>query len=182
MDLEEDWFPYQTGHRLARHFAELISDIFRSIDGGHDPRYGIWNHPACLLCQCVISSEFTQRQKTTKSKTKHASTTNMNERKWQQPRLQLHLVTKSRGRRELGLPTSSAAVLPLKMMPCTMFRSVQTFYVNGKFTEHYHIFGARIDLFSSAHIIDRELQSGYNHFGFVICVNSRLYCMHFLCH
>ena len=53
MDLEEDWFPYQTGHRLARHFAELISDIFRSIDGGHDPRYGIWNHPACLLCQRV---------------------------------------------------------------------------------------------------------------------------------
>ena len=24
MDLEEDRFPYQTGHRLARHFAELI--------------------------------------------------------------------------------------------------------------------------------------------------------------
>ena len=36
MDLEEDWFPYQTGHRLARHFAELISDIFRSIDGAWD--------------------------------------------------------------------------------------------------------------------------------------------------
>ena len=47
--------------RLARHFAELISDIFRSIDGGHDPRYGIWNHSLCLLCQRVILSEFTQR-------------------------------------------------------------------------------------------------------------------------
>ena len=53
--------------------------------------------------------------------TKHVLTPNMNERKWRQPRLQLHLVTKSRGRRELGLPTSFAAVLPLKMMPCMMF-------------------------------------------------------------
>ena len=76
---------------------------------------------------------------------------------------QLHLVTKSCGRRELGLPTSSAAALPLKIMPCTMFRSIQTFSVNSKFTEHYHFFGARIDLFtfSSAHITDHELQSGY---------------------
>ena len=65
-----------------------------------------------------------------------------------------------------------------------MFWCSQTFYVNGKFTELYHIFCARIDflLFLSAHIIDRELQSGYYHFGFVICVNSRLYCMHFSCH
>ena len=45
---------------------------------------------------------------------KHLSTPNTNERKWQQPRLQLHLVTKSRGRRELGLPTWSAAVHPQK--------------------------------------------------------------------
>ena len=61
MDLEEDWFPYQTGHRLARHFAKLISDTFWSIDGGHDPRYGIWNQAVCLLCQHVILSEFIQR-------------------------------------------------------------------------------------------------------------------------
>ena len=59
---------------------------------------------------------------------KRASTPNTNERKWQQPRLQLLLVNKSRGRRELGLPTLSAAVLPLRMMPCTMFRSIQTFF------------------------------------------------------
>ena len=47
--------------RLARHFAKLTCDIFQSIDGGHDPRYGIWNQAVCLLCQCVILSEFTQR-------------------------------------------------------------------------------------------------------------------------
>ena len=47
--------------RLARHFAEPTCDIFQSIDGGHDPRYGIWNHSVCLLCQRVILSEFTQR-------------------------------------------------------------------------------------------------------------------------
>ena len=137
--------------RLARHFAELISDIFWSIDGGHDPRYGIWNYPVCLLCQRVIS-EFTQRLKTTKSKTKHVSTPNMNERKWRLPQLQLHLVTKSHGRRELDLSTSSTAVLPLKMMSCYLlircsdqFKPVS---VNGKFTERYHFFGARIELFT----------------------------------
>ena len=42
----------------------------------------------------------------------------------------------------------SAAVLPLKMMPCIMFWSIQTFSVNGKFTEHYHVFCAWIDLFT----------------------------------
>ena len=109
--------------RLARHFAKLISDIFQSTDRGHDPRYGIWNQAVCLFCQCVILilSEFTQRQKIMKSKTKHALTLNTNERKWWQPRLQLYLITKYCGRRELGLLTSSAAVLPLKMIPCTMF-------------------------------------------------------------
>ena len=105
----------------------------------------------------------------------------MNERKWRQPRLQLHLVTKSRGRRELGLPTSSAAVLSSKMMPCTMFRSIQTFSVNGKFTEPYHIFCARIDLLFTVFVCScyRPL---LHHFGFVMCVNSRLYCTHFSCH
>ena len=45
-----------------------------------------------------------------------------------------------------------------------MFRSIQTFCVNGKFTERYHIFflhGETFLLFLSAHVIDRELQSGY---------------------
>ena len=60
--------------RLARYFAEQISDIFWSIAGGHDPRYGIWNQAACLLCQRVILSEFTQRQKTAKSKTTRVDT------------------------------------------------------------------------------------------------------------
>ena len=39
----------------------------------------------------------------------------------------LHLVTKFRGRWELGLPTSSSAVHLWKMMLHTMFRSMQTF-------------------------------------------------------
>ena len=47
--------------RLAKHFAELTCNIFQSIDGGHDPRYGIWNQAVGLLCQRVILSEFTQR-------------------------------------------------------------------------------------------------------------------------
>ena len=46
-----------------------------------------------------------------------------------------------------------------------MFQSIQTFSVNSRFTERYHIFCVRIEidflLFSSAHVIDHELQSGY---------------------
>ena len=110
----------------------------------------------------------------------------MNERKWWQPRLQLHLVTKSCSRREMGLPTPSAAVLPLKMMSCMMFRSIQTFSVNGKFTERYHIFCARIDLLFTIFVCSRYRPWAtiwlLHHFGFVMCVNSRLYCTHFSCH
>ena len=103
-------------------------------------------------------------------------TPNTNERKWRQP--QLHLITKSCSRQELGLPTSSAAVLPLKMMLCTVFQSIQTFSVNGKFTERYHIFCARIDLLLTIFICScyRPL---LHHFVFVMCLNSRLYCPYF---
>ena len=137
-------------------------------------------HPAAQLSQQSLLLPLDLVEKT-----KHVSTTNANERKWRQPRLPLFLVTKSRGRRELGLPTSSAAVLPLKMMPCTMFRSIQTFSVNGKFTERYHIFCARLDLFT-IFVCSRYRPWAtvrlLHHFGFVMCVNSRLYCAHFSCH
>ena len=115
----------------------------------------------------------------------HVNTEYEWERKWWQS--QIHFVTKSHGysRQERGLPTSSAAVLPLKIMPCTMFQSIQTFSVNGKFTERYHIFCAWIDLFTIF------ICSGYrlwatirllHHFGFAMCINSRFHCMHFSCH
>ena len=120
-----------------------------------------------------------------KSKTRHVSTSNTNKRKWRQPWLQLYLITKSCGRWELGLPASSAAVLPLKMMLCTMFRSIQTFSVNGKFTERYHIFCAWIDLFTifvCSHYRPWATVRLLHHFGFVMCINSRLYCTHFSCH
>ena len=55
--------------------------------------------------------------------------------KWRQPQFQLHLLTKPHSRQELGLLTLSAAVHLQKMMPHTMFQSVQTFFVNGIFTE-----------------------------------------------
>ena len=112
------------------------------------------------------------------------STPNTNERKRRQPWLQLYLITKSCGRWELGLSTSSAAVLPLKMMLCTMFRSIQTFSVNGKFTEHYHIFCAWIDIFTifvCSHYRPWATVRLLHHFGFVMCINSRLYWTHFMC-
>ena len=92
------------------YFAKLISNIFRLVDRGHDPRRGIWNDPVCLVCQSILS-KFTQRQKTTKPIIKHASAL---EYEWQKMAAastsassrysELH------GGRELGLPTSSSAV------------------------------------------------------------------------
>jgi len=67
-----------------------------------------------------------------------------------------------------------------------MFRSIQTFYVHGKFTECYHILCARIDLLFTIFICSRYRPWAtirlLHHFGFVMCVNSRLYCTHFSYH
>ena len=67
-----------------------------------------------------------KRRQLQSRKKKRALTSNTNERKWRQPRLQLHLVTKTHGRQELGLPTSSAHLG--KMMLRMMFQSIQTLY------------------------------------------------------
>ena len=109
----------------------------------------------------------------------HVNTEYEWERKWWQS--QIHFVTKSHGysRQERGLLTSSAAVLPLKIMPCTMFQSIQTFSVNGKFTEHDHFLCAQIDLLLTIFVcLCYRLWATIrllHHFGFVMCVNSRLY-------
>ena len=182
IDLEEDWFPYQTGQTFCQ------TDQWYFPVNWWRTRSQIWNwEPPSMptLSACNIIRIYSKVEDYEIENKTHASTPDMNERKWRQSRLQLHLVTKSRGRRELGLPTSSAAVLPLKIMPCTMFRSIQTFSVNGKFTESYHIFCARIDLFTifvcSRYRPWATIMLLHN-FGFVMCVNSRLYCTHFSCH
>ena len=55
---------------------------------------------------------------------------------------------------------------------------IQTFSVNGKFTERYHIFCALINLFTilfcSRYRLWATIRLLY-HFGFVMCLNSRLY-------
>ena len=66
-----------------------------------------------------------------------------------------------------------------------MFRSIQTFSVTSKFTEHYHIFCARIDLLFTIFVCSRyslwaTIRLLHN-FGFVMCVNCRLNCTNFLC-
>ena len=67
-----------------------------------------------------------------------------------------------------------------------MLRSIQTFSVNGKFTERYHIYCARIDLLFTIFVCSRYRPWAtirlLHHFGFVMCVNSGLYCTHFSCH
>ena len=95
----------------------------------------------------------------------------MNERKWQQPQFQLHLITKSHSRWEQGLLTLSAAVHLRKMMSRTMFQSIQFFL----WTEYLlNISTLRVCvcvcvqgqtfflLFSSAHLINCQLHSSYS--------------------
>ena len=67
-----------------------------------------------------------------------------------------------------------------------MFWSIQTFSVTSKFTARYHIFCARIDLLFTIFICSCYRPWATNtllhHFGFVMCLNSRLNCTKFSCH
>ena len=66
-----------------------------------------------------------------------------------------------------------------------MFWSIQIFAVNSRFTEGYHIFCAWMDLLT-IFICSRYRPWAtirlLHHFGFVMCINYRLYCTHFSCH
>ena len=102
----------------------------------------------------------------------------MNERKWHQPQFQLHLITESRGRRELGLPTLSAVVHLWKMMLGTMFQSIQTLY-EWQIYWAFPLFRAQRLSFSYFRLrtlwIDHELHV------LALCTNFRLCCTHFFC-
>ena len=94
--------PYRPGRRSVSvsdwpeitYFSKLISNIFRLVDRGNDPRHGIWNNPVCLVCQRTILSEFTQSRRLQNRKQNMCRHLNTSERKWRQPQLQLHFVTK----------------------------------------------------------------------------------------
>ena len=76
---------------------------------------------------CLLAYNIRMYSKVEDYETENKTCVDTCERKWRQPQLQLHLDTKFRGRRELGLPTLSAAVHPRKMMPRMMFQAMQTF-------------------------------------------------------
>ena len=140
IDLEEDWFPYQTGQTFCR------TDQWYFSVSRQRTRSQIWNlEPSSMptLSACNIIRIYSKVEDYEIENKTHASTPDMNERKWRQSRLQLHLVTKSCGRQKLGLPTSSAAVLPWKwcrVWCSNLFRlflwpanllNVTTFFVHG---------------------------------------------------
>ena len=122
----------------------------------------------------------------------------IHQRQWQQPQFQLHLVTRSYGRQELCLPTSSAAQLSSGKWCCVRcFDLVKLFvrhsylkekealhknnvliYLNFLWTANLlNIFTflrvcAQIDfclLFSSARFIDRELHSSCSIIFYLLC-------------
>ena len=59
-----------------------------------------------------------------------------NKKKWWQPWFQLHLVTKSHFRHELGLPTLSAAVH--QKWCCIWCSDLFKLFMNSKFTKRFH--------------------------------------------
>ena len=119
--------------RLARHFAELISDIFLSVDRGHDSRYEIWNQAVCLLCQCVIS-EFT--------KVEDYEIENKTRQHWIRMR-------ENGGSLDFNfiLLLNPAVDENWVYQHRLLFQSILTFSVTNKFTEHCHIFCAQIEYF-----------------------------------
>ena len=101
------------------YLANLISDNFRSINRGHNPRHRIGNDPICLVFQNLLKCRRLWNQK----QNAHSHWIRMRENGGS---LYFdHLVNKSHGRRELGLLTSSTAVYLWEMMPHTMFWSIQ---------------------------------------------------------
>ena len=140
----------------------------------------------CHLSAYTIYQNLLKGRRLTKPKTKRAFTPNTNERKWQQPQFQLHLITKSHGRWKLGLLISSAAIHLWKMMPRMMFWSIQFFFCE------WHIYWTFplvcvfvcvcvqrqtfVLLFLSAHfiIIDCQLHSNYS-IILALCAQGYLY-------
>ena len=110
---------------------------------------------------------------------------NTSERKWRQPRLLLHFVTKFHSRRELGLLTSSSAIHLQKMMPSTLFQSMQTFceqqlyYTFLLFFFFFCVCMNRPFCYFRLLIL---LPMNYNQvtpsFSLCKCINFRLCCMH----
>ena len=130
INLKPNLNPYRSRRRSVSisnwpeitYFAKLISNIFQLVDRGNNTKHGIWNNPVCLVYQRIVLSEFTQTVEDYETENKT----------WVDTGIQVRenggsLDGKFRSRRELGLPTLSAVVHPRKMMPRTMFRSMQTF-------------------------------------------------------
>ena len=119
------------------YLAKPISNIFWSVNRGHDPRNGIWNEPICLVILSeyiliiIYISAFSQRLKITKPKTKMHT----DERKCRQPQFQLHLITKSCGRWKLGFTNMSSVAQFIFGKWCHIQLKL---FVKGKFTEHFH--------------------------------------------
>ena len=103
----------------------------------------------------------------------------MSERKWRQPQLQLRLVTKFRGRRELGLSTCLLQFILGKWCHVRCSELCKLF-VNGRF------WGAQIHLFiifiCSLYSPWATIKLLHHQFWLCRCVNFRLCCTHFSCH
>ena len=122
------------------YFAKLISNIFQLVDGGHDPRHGIWNDPVYVVCQHIILSELTQRQKTTKLKTTPIDT------EYEYGSLNFISLLNSVVDENW---VCRHHLLQFILEKCCCIRCSDLFkhFVNSKFTKRFHFFGAQIDLF-----------------------------------
>ena len=129
----------------GRNFADLISDIFWSIDGGHEPRYGIWNQAAKIYSKAEDYEIENNTHRHRIRMRENGGSLDFNLISLLNPAVDKNWVCRHR----------LWQFFLQKMMLCTMFRSIQTFSVNGKFTERYHIFCAQTDLLLTISICSR---------------------------
>ena len=159
---------YKTGQKL--HILPNWSLITSSQLKKDSSQIWNWERPNMpSLTVSVCLSEFTQRLKIMKPKQNvHWHWIWM--RTWWQPQFQLHLVTISHCRWELGLLTSSAAIDLVWCCVWLMFLSVQTF-CERQIYWMFPLFGARIDILFAIFICSLfRLWVTFkllHHFGFV---------------
>ena len=185
--------PCRSGRRSASisdwpeiaYFAKLISNIFRLVHGGYDPRH--WNlewpsMPSLLAYYIRIYSKVEDYE--TKNKTRVDSWIRVRENV---SSLNFNFILL------LNFAVDKNWVCRHHLLQFILGKwchircsELCKLFVNGKFTKRFHIFCAQIDLFiifiCSLYSPWATIRLLHHQFWLCMCVNFRLCCTHFSCH